>query len=89
MNTLDVFLLGFITATSFAAVLFFLKFWRTTRDILFAAFAGYFLLEGVDRIGRLFYVHPNEASPWVFLVRLLALLLIVAAILQKNYGKRA
>lgn len=83
---LDSFLLGVIAATSFTAGIFFLRFWRDTRDSLFFAFAIAFLVEGVNRVGLLFAPHSNEASPWVYVIRLLAFLLILAAILKKNYG---
>ena len=33
-----------------------------------------------------FFARPNEASPWIYVIRLLALILILAAILRKNYG---
>jgi uncharacterized membrane protein HdeD (DUF308 family) len=81
------FLLGVIATTSVTAGVFFLKFWRRTHDSLFLAFAIAFLIEGVNRIGFLFTAHPNEGSPWIYLVRLIAFLIILAAILRKNYGK--
>jgi len=83
---LDGFLLGVIAATSFTAGIFFLRFWRDTRDSLFLAFGIAFLVEGGNRVGLLFATHSNEASPWVYVIRLLAFLLILAAILKKNYG---
>ncbi|HEX4075978.1 MAG TPA: DUF5985 family protein [Candidatus Acidoferrales bacterium] len=86
MTPLEGFLLGVIATASVTAALFFLKFWRSTRDALFLAFAAFFLIQAVDRIALLFFQRPNEGSPWIYLVRLVALLLIVAAILKKNYG---
>ncbi len=80
------FLLGVICALSFVACVFFLKFWRDTRDSLFAAFAAFFFIEGAGRVALLFVAHPNEGSPWIYLVRLLAFLFILFAILYKNYG---
>jgi hypothetical protein len=81
---LEGFLLGVIVTASLTAALFFLKFWRATRDGLFLAFAIAFLIEGLNRTGVLLLEHPNEGSPIVYLVRLLAFLLIAAAILRKN-----
>jgi hypothetical protein len=37
----------------------------------------------------MFSVHPNEGSPWIYILRLFALLLILCGILYKNYGSRA
>ncbi|MFY9803798.1 MAG: DUF5985 family protein [Candidatus Acidiferrales bacterium] len=86
MTSIEAFLLGVVTMASLIAGLFFLKFWRSTRDLLFLAFAAFFLIEGLDRVALLFFAKPNEASPWIYLVRLFALLLLLAAILRKNYG---
>ena len=84
---IEVFLVGVIATSSVTAGLFFLKFWRDTRDPFFLAFAASFTIEGLNRIGVLFLPRPNEGSPWIYMVRLLAFLLILFAILRKNYGK--
>lgn len=80
------FLLGVITAASWTASLFFVKFWRKSRDSFFLAFAAFFLAEGAIRFALLFYAKPNEGSPWVYALRLIALILILSAIVRKNYG---
>ncbi|HVB35916.1 MAG TPA: DUF5985 family protein [Candidatus Acidoferrales bacterium] len=80
------FLLGVIVTTSLTAGVFFLKFWRHTRDSLFLAFAIAFIVEGLNRAAVLFAARPNEGSPLIYIVRLFAFLLILAAILKKNYG---
>jgi hypothetical protein len=81
---LEGFLLGVIVTSSLTAATFFLKFWRRTHDGLFLAFAIAFYVEGLNRIGILFLERPNEGSPAIYLVRLLAFLLIAAAIVRKN-----
>lgn len=86
MTSIETFLLGIIAMASITAAIFFLKFWRSTRDAFFLAFAAFFLIEAADRVALLFYVKPNEGSVWIYLIRLLALLVILAAILKKNYG---
>jgi len=78
------FLLGIIATSSVVAGIFFLRFWKDTRDSLFLAFALAFLIEGVNRSFRIFFAHPSEASPWVFLVRACAFLIILAGIVNKN-----
>jgi len=50
------------------------------------AFAVAFLIEGVNRIAVLEVERPNEGSPWTYVVRLIAFLIILAGILNKNYG---
>jgi hypothetical protein len=81
---IESFLLGIIVATSLTAGMFFLKFWRATRDPLFLAFSLAFTIEGLNRTAFLFVDHPNEGSPGIYTVRLLAFLLILTAIVWKN-----
>jgi len=78
------FLLGIIVTCSLAAGVFFLKFWRSTRDVLFLAFGISFIVEGFNRIAFLLVDKPNEGSPAIYIVRLLAFLIILAAIVWKN-----
>jgi uncharacterized membrane protein HdeD (DUF308 family) len=81
------FLLGVLATMFVAAGVFFLRFWMETRDSFFLAFAASFIIEGLSRIAVLFQSRPNESSPWIYAIRLLASLLILVAILKKNYGK--
>ncbi len=81
---LEGFLLGVIVTASLAASSFFLRYWRRTRDSLFLAFGAAFLIEGINRVFFLFIDRPDEGSPWIYTVRLLAFLLILAAIVSKN-----
>lgn len=83
------FLLGVITTASLIAALFFLRFWRYTRDSLFLAFTLAFTIEGLGTCATLLFRHPNEGSPWIYLVRLLAFLTIIFAIVNKNRRSRA
>jgi uncharacterized membrane protein HdeD (DUF308 family) len=80
------FLLGIIATSSIMAGIFFLKFLKHTRDFLFIAFAIAFMIEGASRASVLLLEKPNEGSPWIYVVRLLASLLILFAILKKNYS---
>lgn len=80
------FLVGVIATSSVIAGLFFLNFWKRTRDSLFLAFAVAFFIEGVNRCSTLLIAHPNEGSPWFYLIRLFAFLIILTGILYKNYG---
>jgi hypothetical protein len=82
------FLLGVIATACVTAALFFLKFWRRTRDPFFLAFSASFFIEGINRSAVLLLNRPNEGSPVIYVVRFLSLLLILAAILNKNYGHK-
>jgi hypothetical protein len=83
------FLLGIIVTASITAGAFFLKFWKQTRDSLFLAFGIAFIIEGLNRIGFLFVASPNEAGPTIYVVRLVAFLIIMAAIVRKNRKKES
>ncbi len=84
----DAFLLGAISMASFTASVFFVRFWRETRDFLFAAFAIFFFIEGINRFALVFIARPNEGNPWIYLARLFGLVFILGAILKKNYRPR-
>ena len=49
------FLLGIIAMASFTSAVFFLKFWKVTRDTLFLAFAAFFLIDTITRAALLFF----------------------------------
>jgi len=78
------FLLGVIATSSVTAGVFFLRFWRDTRDFLFLTFAVAFIAEGLNRTAMLVLRQPNEGSPWVYIVRFFAFLLILVGIVMKN-----
>lgn len=85
---LDVFLLGFVTASSLVAGLFFLRFWRETRDLLFLGFAAFFLIEALSETLALTLSRPNEGAAWLFLMRLGATVAVLGAIVWKNMAWR-
>lgn len=85
--TFDFFLLGFIAACSLVAGLFFFKFWRSTRDPLFLAFLIFFVVQGFTNAALLTLEHPNQGSLLIFVVRLLSVLTVLAAILWKNIAR--
>jgi uncharacterized membrane protein HdeD (DUF308 family) len=86
---MNLLLIGAIAMASLIASLFFLRFWRETRDSFFLYFAASFLLESVNRTALGLSSDPNEGSPLFYIVRLFSFLLILVAIAQKNCGKRA
>jgi len=64
--------------------LFFLRFWRQTRDRLFLIFTGAFWLLGVQRLALAFSRNMVEDDTGLYLVRLFAFILILGAIVDKN-----
>jgi hypothetical protein len=79
---------GAITLASLAVALFFLRFWRETRDALFAAFAVAFALQGLEHAMRVIAGDPSEAHVVYYLVRLVTFATILGAILRKNLERR-
>jgi uncharacterized membrane protein HdeD (DUF308 family) len=84
---LDIFLLGFVAGCSLCAGFFFLRFWRTTGDSLFLAFAAFFAIQGTLNTSLLSLVRPNEGTVWLFSLRLISVLLVLGAIVRKNLGR--
>jgi membrane-associated PAP2 superfamily phosphatase len=82
--TLFDFLSGAITLGFLVAALFFLRFWRRTRDGLFLAFAIAFTLLGIGQAVQALANIPQEERSYLFLIRLAAFTIILAAIVRKN-----
>lgn len=81
------FISGILTMGYIVAGIFFLRFWRDTRDRLFAMFGAAFFILAVHRIGLEFsHDVPERITAWYF-VRLLAFLIIIVAIVDKNRKK--
>ena len=83
---LDGLLVGIIFCAALAISLFFLNFWRATRDQLFLAFALVFAIEGVTRLSVLVLSLPNERAPFINLMRLIGYIVLIASIAGKNRG---
>jgi hypothetical protein len=80
----EAFLSGAVTFGFFIAGLFFLRFWRKTRDGLFVAFALAFWLLGLNQaLIALTDIPVEERSP-LYLLRLTAFGLIIISIWMKN-----
>lgn len=75
---------GMLVAGYAIICMFFLRFWRDTRDRLFVFFAVSFGLLGVQRLGLTFTTAGSPYADWLYVLRLLAFLLIVYAIVDKN-----
>lgn len=78
------FIMGTIAMASIAVAMFFLRFWRDTRDRLFAMFAVAFVLLGVTRFGLAMSGDASEGNTSWYWVRLAAFIIILVAIADKN-----
>jgi hypothetical protein len=81
------FMLGMLVMGCATAGLFFLRFHRRTRDSLFRTFALAFWLLGVNWL-LLAIIEQDEVRPMLYLIRLLAFVLILIGIWQKNRAAR-
>jgi uncharacterized membrane protein HdeD (DUF308 family) len=77
-------LAGAVAMASFVAMLFFLKYWRRTRDSFFLFFALAFGIDSASRFVVGFASISDESEPLYYLPRLVSFCLIIAAIVIKN-----
>ena len=71
----------------FAVALFFLRFWRRTRDRLFQLFAISFAVMGVQRMLVIALQQKDERTELaLYIMRFVAFLIILWAIIDKNRG---
>lgn len=78
------FLLGACAMACAAIGLFFLRFWRRSRDRLFLLFAVAFWILGLNRLGLAAVDTTSESRMYLYGVRLAAFVLILVAIADKN-----
>ena len=78
------FLLGVTATGSLVAAAFFLQYWRSTGDRFFLLFALAFATFAVNRAVLATLDSDAEARVGVYVVWLVAFLLIIAAVVDKN-----
>ena len=82
------FLAGAVTMGCIVASAFFVRFWRKTADRLFLAFAAAFGLLALNQILAAILEAGDERTPFVYVLRVLAFILILLAIVDKNVVPR-
>ncbi|HEY2805615.1 MAG TPA: DUF5985 family protein [Gemmatimonadales bacterium] len=82
------FLGGAVTVTYLVAGLFFLRFWRRSRDSLFLGFGCAFLLMTLNQVLASWLGSDNERTGYTYVLRILGFLWILYAIVRKNVGAR-
>lgn len=78
------FLSGAVTMGFLVAGLMFLRFWRKTREPLFASFAVAFWLLGVAQALLVLGAVPDESRSLLYLPRLAAFALILVSVWRAN-----
>ena len=84
MIRLVAFLQAVSATAAWIAATMFLRYWRQTRDTLFAMFALAFTLLGLSWATLSIFNPVADASPYVYGLRLIAFLLIIGAVIVKN-----
>jgi hypothetical protein len=81
------FIYGATAMASVAIAVFFLRFWRDTRDRLFLLFAIAFTLQAVNRLALATIDVTAENVPYLYSLRLVVFGLIAFAVLDKNRSR--
>lgn len=82
------FLAGALTLGFLVAALFFLRFWRKTRERLFLAFAVAFFLLALNQALAQSLGAADERVGYTYLLRVLGFVFILSAIVDKNLRAR-
>lgn len=75
---------GALVLASTLSGLYFVRFWREARDRLFLAFAIAFFLMAINWIALTLVNTDNENRPLLYGIRLVAFLVIIVGIWDKN-----
>ena len=78
------FLVGMVAMASLVVALFFLRFWKQTRDRFFFYFALAFFVDALGRTALGLQTVPAEHEPLIYVGRLVTFALILWAIIDKN-----
>ncbi|HZP64913.1 MAG TPA: DUF5985 family protein [Rudaea sp.] len=82
------FLLGAIAMAAAVAGLVFLRYYGRTRDRFFLYFTASLWLETVGRVLSVSIAGFDDSSNNIFILRFIEYLLILLAILDKNFAQR-
>jgi len=88
MDILPAYLAGAVTFGYLVAAVFFLRFWRKTRDRLFLAFGVAFGLLSANQMLATAIGAGDENVVFAYILRVLGFVLILAAIVDKSLSMR-
>ena len=78
---------GAIAMAAFVIAMFFLNYWKRTKDRFFLLFFLSFLIQCLNRVLMVELPEASESSALFCTIRFFSYLLILFAILDKNRGK--
>jgi len=81
-------LMGALAMGTLVIGVIFLRYWRDGGDRFFLFFALSFFVQAINRAALALSAVPHEGSPWHYGVRLIAYLLILVAIVEKNRPRK-
>jgi hypothetical protein len=84
---MQAFLYGALASTAAVAGLFFFRFWRTSAERLFLAFALAFWMLSLQWTGVGLLGVEDESRHFLYLLRLAAFVLILFAVWDKNRSR--
>jgi peptidoglycan/LPS O-acetylase OafA/YrhL len=83
-SEISIFVAGVLCGGHAIAAAFFLRFWQRTRDRFFGVFSAAFWLLAVNQLVASFERSTHGEEPGAYLLRLLAFILMVVAVADKN-----
>jgi len=78
------FLSGMVAMAHLVISVFFLRFWRNTRDRLFLFFAIAFALFALNQAAAIALADSEESVGYTYILRVLGFIVIIVAIVDKN-----
>jgi len=84
MNEHVTFLQGICVTGAWVSGLFFVRFWRESRDALFGFFGAAFWLLALSWALLALFSPTEEARPYIYGLRLIAFSLMIAGMIVKN-----
>ena len=84
MNDQIVFLQGVSATAALVSGLFFLRFWRDSRDALFMFFGAAFWLLALSWSLLAVFSPTEETRPYIYGMRLIAFALMIVGMIAKN-----
>jgi len=87
-DTINQLISGAMVMAYFVAGTFFFRFWKSTCDRLFLIFGCAFYLLGIQRLMLALDTGTFEDTTTLYIVRLIAFILILIAIIDKNRARR-
>lgn len=89
MTAIEGLVAGGLAAMFLVLAAFFIRFWERTKDRLFLAFSAAFALLALNQALPVILSIPQEERGGIYLIRLVAFLLIIVAVVAKNLQGRS